>query len=63
MDLTVQAIAGIMSTTGYPDRPPVKAGPAVCDFFAGVHLYAGIVSALYGRERTGVGETVEVSMH
>jgi crotonobetainyl-CoA:carnitine CoA-transferase CaiB-like acyl-CoA transferase len=63
MDLTVQAIAGIMSTTGYPDRPPVKAGPAVCDFFAGVHLYAGIVSALYGRERTGVGETVEVTMH
>eukprot|EP01036_Dinobryon_divergens_P014864 gene14864-biopygen13185 len=33
MDLTVQAMAGIMSVTGFPDRPPVKAGPAVCDFF------------------------------
>lgn len=63
MDLTVQAIAGIMSTTGYPDRPPVKAGPAVCDFFAGIHLYAGIVTALYQRERTGLGEEVEVTMH
>ena len=63
MDLTVQAIAGIMSTTGYPDRPPVKAGPAVCDFFAGIHLYAGIVTALYQRERTGKGEVVEVTMH
>ncbi|GAC1313836.1 MAG: hypothetical protein NVSMB16_10580 [Acidimicrobiales bacterium] len=62
MDLTVQAIGGIMSTTGYPDRPPVKAGPAVCDFFAGIHLYAGIVTALYQRERTGCGEVVEVTM-
>ena len=62
MDLTVQAIAGIMSTTGFPDRPPVKAGPAVCDFSAGIHLYAGIVTALYQRERTGRGEVVEVTM-
>ena len=35
MDLTVQAFAGVMSITGFPDRPPVKAGPALCDFFAG----------------------------
>ena len=40
MDLVMQAMSGIMSTTGYPDQPPVKAGPAVCDFSAGVHLYA-----------------------
>jgi crotonobetainyl-CoA:carnitine CoA-transferase CaiB-like acyl-CoA transferase len=62
MDLTVQAMAGIMSVTGFPDRPPVKAGPALCDFFAGVHLYGGIVTALYERERTGQGRLVEVSM-
>ena len=62
MDLTVQAMAGIMSITGFPDRPPVKAGPAVCDFFAGVHLYGGIVTALLARERTGLGRTVEVAM-
>jgi crotonobetainyl-CoA:carnitine CoA-transferase CaiB-like acyl-CoA transferase len=62
MDLTVQAMAGIMTVTGYPDRPPVKAGPAVCDFFAGVHLYGAILTALYERERTGVGRLVEVTM-
>ena len=62
MDLTVQAMAGVMSITGFPDRPPVKAGPAVCDFFAGVHLYGAIVTALYERERTGVGRQVEVAM-
>jgi formyl-CoA transferase len=62
MDLTVQAMSGIMGITGFPDREPVKAGPALCDFFAGVHLYGGIVTALYDRERTGRGRTVEVAM-
>lgn len=62
MDLTVQAMSGIMSTTGYPDRPPVKAGPAVCDFSGGVHLYGAVVTALFERERTGKGRFVEVAM-
>ncbi|MGE0230520.1 MAG: CaiB/BaiF CoA transferase family protein [Flavobacteriaceae bacterium] len=62
MDLTIQAMSGIMSVTGYPDRPPVKAGPAVGDFFAGVHLYGAIATALFERERTGVARRVEVSM-
>lgn len=62
MDLTVQAMAGVMSITGFPDRPPVKAGPALCDFFAGVHLYGAITTALYERERTGLGRQVEVAM-
>ncbi len=62
MDLTVQAMSGIMSTTGFPDRPPVKAGPAVCDFSSGVHLYGAIVTALYEREKTGQGRFVEVAM-
>ena len=62
MDLTIQAMSGIMNATGYPDRPPVKAGPAVCDFLAGVHLFGGIVSALLHRERTGEGQRVEVAM-
>ncbi|TWG92064.1 formyl-CoA transferase [Mesorhizobium sp. J18] len=62
MDLTVQAMAGIMETTGFSDRPPVKAGPALCDFFAGIHLYGAIATALYERERTGVARRLEVSM-
>jgi formyl-CoA transferase len=62
MDLTVQAMAGVMSITGFPDRPPVKAGPALCDFFAGTHLYGAIVTALYEREKTGIGRQVEVAM-
>ena len=62
MDLTIQAMSGIMNATGYPDRPPVKAGPAVCDFLAGVHLFSGVLAALLHRERTGQGQLVEVAM-
>ncbi|WP_174683072.1 CaiB/BaiF CoA transferase family protein [Bradyrhizobium mercantei] len=62
MDLTVQAMSGVMSITGLADGPPLKAGPAICDFFGGVHLYGAIATALLGRERTGMGRSVEVSM-
>lgn len=62
MDLTVQAISGVMSVTGTPDGPPLKAGPAICDFFGGIHLYSAIATALFERERTSLGRAVEVSM-
>ena len=45
------------------DGPPTKAGAAVCDFLAGIHLCAGILGALVQRERTGQGQRVEVAMH
>jgi formyl-CoA transferase len=62
MDLVMQAMCGVINSTGYPDQPPVKSGAALCDFMAGIHLYAAIVTALYERERTGKGRVVEVSM-
>jgi len=62
MDLTVQAMSGIMSVTGFPDRPPLKTGPAIADFSAGIHLYGALMTALYEREKTGNGRLVEVSM-
>ena len=62
MDLVVQAMSGVMNSTGLPDQPPVKSGAALCDFSAGIHLYAAIMTALYERERTGKGRVVEVSM-
>ncbi|MQA91412.1 MAG: CoA transferase [Gemmatimonas sp.] len=63
MDLTVQAMSGVLSATGYPDMPPTKAGPAISDFLAAVHLAAGVLAALFEREKTGAGSLVEVSMH
>jgi CoA:oxalate CoA-transferase len=62
MDLTVQAVSGVMSITGFPDGPPVKAGAAFVDFLSGTHLYAGVMTALVERARTGKGRLVEVAM-
>jgi CoA:oxalate CoA-transferase len=62
MDLTIQAVSGLIAATGFPDGLPVKAGPAVVDFISGIHLYAGVVTALFEREHTGKGRLVEVAM-
>lgn len=62
MDLTVQAMSGAIHTTGFSDGDPVKAGPAICDFFGGVHLAVGILGALFERTFTGEGQYVEVGM-
>jgi formyl-CoA transferase len=43
MDVTIQAMSGITNATGDADGPPTKAGAAVCDFLAGIHLCAGIL--------------------
>jgi CoA:oxalate CoA-transferase len=62
MDLTVQAFTGIIASTGWQEGPPVKAGAAVADIAAGTHLYAGVVSALFHRERTGEVIHPEIAM-
>jgi crotonobetainyl-CoA:carnitine CoA-transferase CaiB-like acyl-CoA transferase len=62
MDVTVQAMTAIIATTGFPGQQPVKAGPAVVDFSSGVHLACAVLAALFQRERTGIGQHVEVAM-
>jgi crotonobetainyl-CoA:carnitine CoA-transferase CaiB-like acyl-CoA transferase len=62
LDLTIQAMSGLMSTTGEMAGRPLKTGAPVADFMSGAHLYGAIVTALYERERTGRGRAIEVSM-
>ena len=62
LDLTIQAMSGLMSTTGEKGGRPLKAGVPIVDFMSGAHLYGAIVTALYERERTGRGRVLEVSM-
>ncbi len=62
MDITVQAMAGVMSTTGIEDMAPLKAGPAISDFFGGIHLYGAVVTALLQRDKTGEGIVLDVAM-
>jgi crotonobetainyl-CoA:carnitine CoA-transferase CaiB-like acyl-CoA transferase len=62
MDITIQAASGLMSATGFPDGPPVKSGPAVADFLSGTHLFGAIATALYRREKTGEGASIDIAM-
>jgi itaconate CoA-transferase len=60
-DLLVQCEAGLLETTGTP-KEPAKVGISVADIAAGMYAYAGILTALYERERTGAGSTLDVAM-
>jgi itaconate CoA-transferase len=60
-DLLVQCEAGLLSVTGSPDEP-AKAGISVADIAAGMYAYSGILAALYERERTGTGSSLDVAM-
>ncbi len=61
-DTIAQSYSGIMDMTGDADRPPARIGFAIADYNAGIFGYAGIVSALYHRERTGVGQHIDISL-
>ena len=62
MDLTVQASSGAMSVNGYPDGPPMRCGPSLADFLGGTHLALGVLAALRERDRTGLGQLLDVSL-
>jgi formyl-CoA transferase len=52
-DMIAQAMGGVMSVTGFPDREPVLCGANIGDSGAGVHMAAGIMAAIIERQRPG----------
>jgi len=62
MDHTIQADGGLMSVTGERGGPPARAGGTPVDILGGIHMHAGVMQALLGRERTGQGTRVETAM-
>jgi crotonobetainyl-CoA:carnitine CoA-transferase CaiB-like acyl-CoA transferase len=62
-DMVAQARGGLMSLTGEPGGPPMKAGFAMGDLGAGLFGIIGIVSALYERSRTGKGQYLTTSLY
>ena len=60
-DLLIQCETGLVSTTGTEDTPS-KVGISAADIAAGMYAYSGILTALYRRERTGRGATLDVSL-
>lgn len=61
-DILVQAMGGVMSITGWPDSPPTRVGLSMGDITAAVFGASGILAALYQREKTGLGQKVDVAM-
>ncbi|BAT59585.1 formyl-coenzyme A transferase [Variibacter gotjawalensis] len=61
-DLMVQADSGLMSITGNPEGPPRKAGSALADGISGAFAVSGILAAVVERQRSGVGQFVDVAM-
>jgi len=62
-DPLLQAASGIMSVTGEADGPPVRVGLSLIDLGTGVWAALGVLAALYERESTGVGRTLELSLY
>ncbi|WP_420865982.1 CaiB/BaiF CoA transferase family protein [Bradyrhizobium elkanii] len=59
-DLLIQAMCGIMDLTGEPDSEPQKVGVAWIDVLTGLYGVIGIQAALAERERSGLGQQVDV---
>lgn len=60
-DMLVQAESGLCSITGTPETA-TKTGVPVSDIATGMYALSAVQSALFRRERTGLGATIEVSM-
>lgn len=61
-DMVVQAMGGIMSITGQPGGEPTRVGMSIGDIGAGLYTTIGMVTALYDRERTGLGRKLDIGM-
>jgi len=61
-DGNIQAVSGMMAITGEPDGAPMRAGYSVADTGTGLHAALAISSALFQRERTGLGQYIDVAM-
>ena len=61
-DQIIQGLSGMMSITGTQETAPLRVGFPVCDTIGGLMAALAICAALAGRERTGEGCLVDVSM-
>ncbi|MDK2870555.1 MAG: hypothetical protein PWP39_1790, partial [Pyrococcus sp.] len=61
-DIIGQAMGGLMSTTGWPDGEPTRTGTAMGDVLAGLSVTIGLLAAIRYRDKTGIGQKVDVSL-
>ena len=61
-DLMAQAMSGVMSVTGHPGSPPVKAGVPVADIGCALFTTYAILSAYIGRQKSGEGQFIDAAL-
>ena len=61
-DIVIQAMSGLMETTGSPDGPPMLVGEAVSDVVTGLFASWAVLAALLHARRSGRGQHVDVAM-
>ena len=61
-DFLIQGMGGLMSLTGTKDGEPLKAGVAIADIMTGLYATIGVQAALLERERSGLGQHIDVAL-
>jgi crotonobetainyl-CoA:carnitine CoA-transferase CaiB-like acyl-CoA transferase len=61
-DFLVQGEAGLMSLTGAPDGPPMKAGVGIADILTGMYATVGILAAVQARHASGRGQHIDLAL-
>lgn len=61
-DLVAQAASGLSNNIGYPDGSPLYPSITLGDCTGGVNAFAAVSAALFHRERTGLGQCVDISL-
>lgn len=61
-DLLAQAVSGILTLNGKAGDPPSPVGMGIADLTASFHIVSGILAALYERNRTGMGQRIDVNL-
>lgn len=61
-DMVAQAMSGIMAVTGPEGGEPTRAGVAMVDYGAALYGLSGVMTALYQREHTGRGQSIDISL-
>jgi crotonobetainyl-CoA:carnitine CoA-transferase CaiB-like acyl-CoA transferase len=62
-DFVIQAEAGLMAITGTREGEPTRFGVAITDLVSGMNATQAILAALYHRERTGEGQSIDISLY
>lgn len=62
-DVVTQALAGAMSVTGEPGRPPVRLGLPLGDLIGGLYGAIAVIGSLYARNTSGEGVHIDLALH